>query len=84
MGIDRSDSFPRPGSREVLSIRAGHVGGTERGSERLALLGVHQGRERLTVGFLAQMPGCRPGELPIAGDSAGLGHPGQAEIGSVG
>ena len=23
MGVDRSDSFPRPGSREVLSIRAG-------------------------------------------------------------
>ena len=30
------------------------------------------------------MPGCRPSELPIAGDSAGLGHPGQAEIGGVG
>ena len=50
MGVDRSDSFPRPGSREVLSIRAGHIGGTERGGERLALLGVNQDRERLAVG----------------------------------
>ena len=33
MGVDRSDSFPRPGSREVLSIRAGHVGGTELGKQ---------------------------------------------------
>src|SRR5207302_696238 len=34
--------------------------------------------------LVKEMPGCRPSELPIAGDSAGLGHPGQAEIGGVG
>ena len=84
MGVDRSDSLARPGGREVLAIRAGHIGGAEQGGERLALLGVDQDRERLAVGFLAQMPGGRPSELPIAGDRAGLGHPGQAEIGGVG
>ena len=49
MGVDRSDSFPRPGSREVLSIRTRHVGGTERGGERLALLGGSGRKEALTT-----------------------------------
>jgi hypothetical protein len=84
MGVDRSDSFPRPGGREVLSIRARHIGGAEYGGERLALLSVHEDRERLTVGFLAQMPSGSPGELPIAGNRAGLGHSREAEIGRVG
>ena len=68
----------------MLAVRAGHIGGPEQGGERLALLGVHQDRERLAVGFLAQMPAGGPGELAVAGDSAGVGHAGQAEIGGVG
>ena len=53
MGVDRTDSLARPASREVLAIRARHIGGAEQGGERLPLLGVDQDRERLAVGFLA-------------------------------
>jgi hypothetical protein len=47
------------------------------------LLSVYEDGKGTAVGFLAQMPGGRPGELPIAGDRAGLGHACQAEIGGV-
>jgi hypothetical protein len=36
------------------------------------------------IRLFAQMPGDGPSELPIAGDRAGLGHSGHAEIGGVG
>ena len=31
MGVDRTDSPARPAGREVLAIRAGHIGGAEQG-----------------------------------------------------
>jgi len=59
-GVDRSDSLARPAGREVLAVRAGHIGGVEKDGERLPQLGIDRDRERMTVGFLAQMPCCRP------------------------
>jgi hypothetical protein len=68
----RGGRNPSPTRRSRLALplrprcggfRAGHIGGAERGSERLALLGIHQDRERLAIGFLAQMPSGGPGEL---------------------
>jgi hypothetical protein len=48
------------------------------------MLSVHEYREGAAVGLLAQMPGRRPDELPIAGDRASVGHPCQADIGPIG
>ena len=48
------------------------------------MLRVDNDRQRLAVGLLAQVPAGRPGELPVAGHVAGLGHAGEAEVGRVG
>ena len=52
--------------------------------ERLALLLVDQAPQRQGIGFVADVPVRRPGELAEAGDAAGLGHARQAEIEPVG
>jgi hypothetical protein len=53
MSVDRSDGFPRAGGREVLPVRARHVGSPEQCGERLTLLGVDKNRKGAAIGFLA-------------------------------
>ena len=52
--------------------------------QRVALLLVDQAVQRKCVGFLADVPVRRPGELAETGDAARLGHAGQAEIEPLG
>jgi len=50
----------------------------------LTLLLVDQAAQRKCVGFLADVPVRRPGELAETGDTARLGHAGKAEVEPVG
>lgn len=84
MGVEGAHGLAPPGNWEVLALRAKHVGGPEQGGERLAMLSVGQDGDTAAVGVLAQMPSRVPGKLAVAGDVAGVGHPGQAQVGRVG
>ena len=47
------------------------------------MLGIHQHRQGSAITIFAQMPGCKPTELALAHQIAGLGHAGVAEIGGI-
>ena len=68
----------------MLAVGAGDRGAAEMDGQRLRLLGSDDPGQSPTVGVLADMPGGRPRELPVAGDGAGLRHARQAKVSGVG
>nr|BAM13942.1 hypothetical protein [Pseudomonas sp. K-62] len=84
MGVAASGGTALACRGEELPVGRGRDPRAEGGREGLALLPVDEAAERQPVGFLADMPVRRPGELAEAGDAAGLGHARQAEVQAVG
>ena len=84
MGVQAGCIAAEARGLEELTVRGRGCAGTKICGERLALLLVDQAPQCHEVGFFADVPVSRPSELAEAGDAAGLGHAGQAEIEPIG
>src|SRR3954471_20838324 len=82
-GVDVARGLAPTGGQEQLAVRARSRAGAKDRRQGLTLMGVDHDGEGLAIGLLAQVPAGRPGEVVIAGDVAGFGHAGQAEVGGV-
>jgi hypothetical protein len=54
MGVDRTDSLARPAGREVLAIRAGHIGGAEQARSNGTRILKHKRTDREHDGAIAK------------------------------
>jgi len=84
MGIEAAGIAAEAAGPEELSIRRGSKSAAEYRRQRLTLLMIDEAPQGEGVGLVANMPIGDPGELTKAGDRAGIGHAGEAEIEAVG
>lgn len=75
-----ADRFSRTADVKMLAVGARHAPVAENPRKRLPLLRPDQDPERTAIRLLAQVPTGGPGELPIAGEAAGVRHAGQPQV----